>query len=99
TVDQVLQLPVGGKSSAVDAPPSTVTVTGRSAVDPLAYRKLSTTVPAVVRLTPDHSTKAPVTLGVLTNPVPLNPGWLVSTVLPGERVASSASSRVAPGGP
>src|SRR6266498_4048918 len=68
-VDQVSQLPAGGK--------------------------FTVRVPAVA-VTPVHSTKQPTTFGVLTKPVPLNPAWSLSTVLPGERVAFSASNR--PGG-
>src|SRR6266540_3107248 len=94
-VDQVSQLPVGGKFSDTGAAPLTTMSIGLAAVLPLANRKLTVRVPAVA-VTPVHSTKQPTTFGVLTKPVPLNPAWSLSTVLPGERVAFSASNR--PGG-
>src|SRR6266508_4315694 len=84
-VDQVSQLPVGGKFSDTGAAPLTTMSIGLAAVLPLANRKLTVRVPAVA-VTPVHSTKQ----------APLNPAWSLTTVLPGERVAFSASNR--PGG-
>jgi hypothetical protein len=95
TVCQLVQAPVTGMLSVIDPPPLTVTLTGLAAVDPLANRIVSVTWPAEARLT-DHCTNTPTALGVFTKPVPLNPAWLLSTVLPAEIVAFSASSRVVP---
>ena len=90
-VAQVSHDPVGGKSSVATAEPLTVTVIGRLAVEPLAYRNINVAPPALAAFTV-HCTDAPTALFVLQNPVPENPRWLVSIVP--SHTALSASYRV-----
>src|SRR5256885_1311757 len=94
TVAQVSHDPVGGKSSVATAESLTVTVIGRLAVEPLAYRNINVAPPAAAALAV-HVTDAPTALVVLQNPVPENPRWLVSIVP--SHTALSASYRLGGG--
>src|SRR5919202_6183582 len=88
-VCQVAQSPVGAKVSVPWPTPLTVSVAGRSDVVPLANRKVSGWAPSASTL---NSTAEPTALAVSTNPVPVNPGWLLATT-PLTIVACSASYR------
>src|SRR5262245_17124463 len=75
---QMSQLPVGPNDGVEWATPLMVSAAGRVDVAPLAYRKASVWGPPVVALTL-NSTAASTALALLTKPLPVNPGWVVST--------------------
>src|SRR3990170_4597503 len=90
-VRQVDKPPVAGNCRVARTLPLTDTVAERFVRVPLAYRMTSVRAPAAGALTA-NSMAAPTALALLTYPVPVKPGYSLSTT-PLTIVACSASYR------
>src|SRR2546421_6877236 len=77
-VAQVSQLAVGPNVGVATTVPLTLRLAGRLVVVPLAYRMPRVKLPDAAAVTA-NSMYAPISLLLLTKPVPVKPAWLDST--------------------